>query len=303
MSDFPRKHILVPTDFSPASLQAVQIARSVAESDADVTVVYVHHDYDLVVPVHPWGPELLPETNEEQQMQRLQMWINDNGLGDVGVAVRVGDPGTQVCELAEKTGCQLIIVPSHGYHGVQRVLLGSVAERIIRHCHCSVLVLRRKGGESIGDQALPWLPRRHVVVPFDFSDCMTTAVETAQDVAASDGRVSVLNVIPVLDEVQLLSSDVSSDDDRIAARRDQLTGNLARHGTTAVQVEVVVGDPGLQIAEFAEAQSADLIVMPSHGYHGLKRIALGSTTERVIRQSDCPVLVLRRQSDASDAEA
>ena len=69
------------------------------------------------------------------------------GFEGVTVEVRFGNPGIEVAEFAEKTGADLIVLPSHGYHGVKRFVLGSVAERIIRHATCSVLVLRRSDAE------------------------------------------------------------------------------------------------------------------------------------------------------------
>ena len=62
-------------------------------------------------------------------------------------AVLTGDAGIAVAEYATRVNADLIVVPSHGYHGLKRLLLGSTAERIIRHAHCSVLVLRRKDAE------------------------------------------------------------------------------------------------------------------------------------------------------------
>jgi nucleotide-binding universal stress UspA family protein len=69
-------------------------------------------------------------------------------------------------------------------------------------------------------------------------------------------------------------------------------------GFENLQQEVLFGDPGSQIVNFATNCNADLIVIPSHGYHGVKRLVLGSVAERVIRHAECSVLVLRR----SDAE-
>ena len=68
-----------------------------------------------------------------------------------------------------------------------------------------------------------------------------------------------------------------------------------RFGAT---LAVLFGNPGLEIADYAKNIQADLIVIPSHGYHGVKRFVLGSVAERVIRHAECSVLVLRR----SDAE-
>ena len=63
------------------------------------------------------------------------------------VTVLAGDAGLETADYAKKVGADLIVVPSHGFHGMKRLLLGSTAERIIRHAHCSVLVLRRKDAE------------------------------------------------------------------------------------------------------------------------------------------------------------
>ena len=61
--------------------------------------------------------------------------------------VRVGQPGHEICEQARRTGADLIVISSHGYHGVKRFLLGSVAEAVIRHADVAVLVLRRADAE------------------------------------------------------------------------------------------------------------------------------------------------------------
>ena len=61
-------------------------------------------------------------------------------------------------------------------------------------------------------------------------------------------------------------------------------------------IEVIwIGNPGLEITEYARESKSDLIVIPSHGHHGLRRILLGSVAERVLRHAECPTLVLRRQ--------
>jgi nucleotide-binding universal stress UspA family protein len=69
------------------------------------------------------------------------------GAPSATVTVLAGDAGLETADYAKKVGADLIIVPSHGFHGMKRLLLGSTAERIIRHAHCSVLVLRRKDAE------------------------------------------------------------------------------------------------------------------------------------------------------------
>ncbi len=294
MPVFHRKPVLVPTDYSDASLNAVRVARSVAGSDTDVTVVYVAQDHDLMLHPLTWTAGALPEYQEKRLLLGLQNWSKDHNLGDVNLTVRKGDPGTQVCELAEETGCKLIVIPSHGRHGLQRVLLGSVAERIIRHCHCSVLVLRRtKDPESVPKPAEDWFPRRWVVVPIDFSDASSMAIETALEVTDDRGHIDIVTVVPALDQIDFGGAVVVSD---AVCRRDcekYMQRYLTERGYGSLRTHAFVGDPGIMIAEHASEADADLIVMPSHGRSGLRRLMLGSTTERVIRHSDTPVLVLR----------
>ena len=78
------------------------------------------------------------------------------------------------------------------------------------------------------------------------------------------------------------------------AAHEHLTKFLKNPNVAGVKTIIREGDPGLLIADYAAEVHADLIVMPSHGYHGVKRLLLGSVAERVLRHANCPVLVLRR---------
>lgn len=295
MSHFHRKPILVPTDFSVPSLQAIHVARTLAEDDQDISVVYVGHDYQLIAPAHVWGADVPPENDLDSQEARLRDWANENDLGNVKLLVRMGDPGTQVCKLAEDMSCRLIIVPSHGRHGIDRVLLGSVAERIIRHCDCSVLVLRRDGKTGSKMEVTDdWCPRKRVVVPIDFSQSTDATLNIALQLVDSRPDIDVINVLPRLDDPLLIGSVVVSNEDRRANRQETLERYLAESGHSGMGAHTIIGDPGTEITKYADSVKADLVLMPSHGYHGLQRLVLGSTTERVIRHSNSPVLVLRR---------
>ena len=294
MPVFHRKPVLVPVDYSEASLQAVRVAKSVAGADADVTIVYVAQDYDLTLHPLTWIGGPLPNYSEERLLHGLRQWTREHKLGDVKLAVRKGDPGTQVCEFADGIGCKLIVIPSHGRHGLSRLLMGSVAERIVRHCHCSTLVLRRTTEvESVPTSPADFFPRKSVLVPIDFSDASLRSIETALEVAGHRDRIHIVSVVPTLDFAELADAGVMSDEDRINSCREYMSRFLAGHGYGSLQTHACVGDPGTMIVEHAGKVNADLIVMPSHGRHGLKRLVLGSTTERVLRHSEIPLLVLR----------
>ena len=293
MPAFERKPILVPIDYSEASLQSVRVARSIAVSDADVSLIYVGQDYDLTLHPLTWTGGPLPNYSEQRLLNGMRKWVRENNLGDVNLVARKGDPGTKVCEVAEETGCKLIVMPSHGRHGVARVMLGSVAERIIRHCHCSVLVLLRTKQETSSPQNNTWIPRKRVVVPVDYSDASTAAIATALEIAESRDSVDVINVVPRIDDASFYGVDPVPDDFRQENGQQNLVKFLTEHGYGSLHSSALIGDPGATIVRHASEVGADLIVMPSQGLHGLKRLLLGSTTERVLRHSQIPVLVLR----------
>lgn len=142
---------------------------------------------------------------------------------------------------------------------------------------------------------MPWLPKQTVVVPFDFSDESLGALDTALNFVDDATHLHVIHVLPVLiaTEPGVIWENL---EDR--TRCEHAIKGLRERFTAAkyagVQVEARVGDPGHEIAKFAEDLKAELIVMPSHGRTGLKHLLIGSVAERVVRLAHCPVLVLRK---------
>jgi len=142
---------------------------------------------------------------------------------------------------------------------------------------------------------MPWLPKTNVVVPIDFSDESIAAVETALELVASPVRVHVIHVLPLLvaSDPGIIWEAIDDESRRqhaLAALRERL-GAEAYQG---VDIAIAVGDPGEEIVRFAESVNAELIVLPSHGRTGLKRLLIGSVAERVVRLAHCPVLVLKQ---------
>lgn len=139
-----------------------------------------------------------------------------------------------------------------------------------------------------------------IVVPVDFSDESFAAVDVAIDIAGNASNVTVIHVLPDQHVHDLLSDAIDH-----AKRRHQIEEVLRRRFDDTqhreINVEIAFGDPGHRIAELAEIKHAGLVVMPSHGRTGLKRIVIGSVAERVVRLSHCPVLVLRNDHAKSSA--
>lgn len=142
---------------------------------------------------------------------------------------------------------------------------------------------------------MKWHPRKRVLVPVDFSEPAAEAIHTALEFVEAAQDVHTLHVMPPLDHVSpgVLHGGVN-DESRQQNARHFLDEYLARNRVEGVTTDVRIGDPGMTISDYVTEHKIDLIVMPSHGYHGLRRILLGSVAERVLRHAECPVLVLRR---------
>jgi nucleotide-binding universal stress UspA family protein len=132
--------VVVPTDFSELSFAALETAIAIADDPANVHVVHV------LIPPHPADPAVSIALDDNARAETVVKSLTEKleALGHAGVQVHVrhGDPGSRFCEAAKELGADLVVVSSHGRTGIVRLLLGSVAERIVRLAPCPVLVVR-----------------------------------------------------------------------------------------------------------------------------------------------------------------
>ena len=143
---------------------------------------------------------------------------------------------------------------------------------------------------------MSWLPKKTVVVPVDFSTSSADALKTALQFVAQPQNLHVIHVAPP----PVAFTDpggwaAGNADSQLKAAGEELSRFLCERGAADVTQVIREGDPGLLIADYADECHADLIVMPSHGYHGVQRLLLGSVAERVLRHAKCPIILLRRQ--------
>jgi nucleotide-binding universal stress UspA family protein len=140
-----------------------------------------------------------------------------------------------------------------------------------------------------------WLPRHAVVVPIDFSDDSLAGLHIAKEMVDDLAHLHVLHVLPIWEpnEPGVIWETVD-EQDRMRHATDALNRKIAELGLSGVQVIVRFGDPGHEIADYAQEIDAELIVVSSHGRRGLTRLLIGSTAERVARLAHCPVLMLKK---------
>ena len=136
-----------------------------------------------------------------------------------------------------------------------------------------------------------------IVVPIDFSEQADRALETAMQVAANVNHIRAVHVAPPLLMFEPSVYEVLSDSERSKRLKESFAKRYADPKYHGVQFDVLFGDPGQMIVDFAKEIGAELIVMPSHGRTGLARLLIGSVAERVVRLAPCPVLILRSQGD------
>ena len=131
-----------------------------------------------------------------------------------------------------------------------------------------------------------WMTDRLVVVPLDMSEFSLNALATARDLVSDIANIRILHVLPPLERYDL--SEHRSDQTRAA-----MSVFVQERGFPKMNISIRTGDPVKQIVQFADECTAGLIVIPSHGRGMITEMLLGSTTYSVVRQSRCPVLVLK----------
>ena len=140
---FTNKTILLPFDFSDAAKAAVDEALQMTDDSATFRMI------NVVVPIHTLAFEagMAIDVSDDQIRLDAAKARMDELFGSrdrtIQCETRLGDPGTEIIEYANEINADLIVISSHGRSGIGRLLLGSVAERVMRHAACPVMVLRK----------------------------------------------------------------------------------------------------------------------------------------------------------------
>jgi len=143
---------------------------------------------------------------------------------------------------------------------------------------------------------MSWYPKNKVLVPVDFSEVSLKAVDVALEFASDPSGVYVLHVARELNpnDPAVLWGNMD-DNKRVEESKTALRETFSAPAYEKVHVESLLGEPGSKIVKYAKGIGAELIVMPSHGRKGFEHMVIGSVAERVLRTSNCPVLILRHE--------
>lgn len=295
--------IVVGVDFSPVSevacRQAVGVARRIG-----ARVVLAHA---AAIPEQPEGlPSSMSDTaqaylgvlrgrmaDDKRALAEISERLGGQGV-DLSHVLVDGFPDDALVTAAHDLGAELIVTGSHGRRGLGRILLGSVAERVVRAASVPVLVGR--GANDAADGGF-----HRILVATDFSDASERGFDLALALAADGAAVELVHFwqLPALsrahaaDEVDATLAEIRAGMEQHGAERG--AESLATRDTTraAVRYSLREGDARDGIVDLARIAGCDLIVVGSHGRRGLRRLLLGSVAESTVRHAPCSVLVAR----------
>lgn len=151
---FKLKKVLVPVDFSECSLKALQYAVAFAtQFDAELVLIHVVESYLVVPEMGAVDVALIQEQMRTGAKEELEKLCKRIDLEHTPKAeLRMGNPASEVVQAAKDLEVDLVVVSTHGRTGLAHVFLGSVAESIVRHATCPVLVVRENEHEFVNGQ-------------------------------------------------------------------------------------------------------------------------------------------------------
>jgi len=291
------EHILTATDFSEASLPALTIAGQWAKAyGARLSIVHAFDPMPLGAAANYPSTNVAAAANAVELSELANRELDRACEGRFeGVEVTrelIQQPAAWlgIRDYAEDHDVDLIVLGTHGRTGVERLLIGSTAERVTRHAHCPVLVVRGAAPES----SFP----RHVLVATDFSPQSERAFEPARELAVRCG--AKLTVGHVYDSSPIMLGEHPAFTDAAALdaelkRKLRAVMEERFAGVAGVRTALLAAaSPVVGLADYAREENVDLIVIATHGRSGLARVLMGSVAERIVRHASCSVLIVRR---------
>jgi len=293
--------ILVATDFSTSAGRALEYARVVARLwAAELHVLHVLEWYPGMDRDHAVNRMYLSDRRKEadQQFIGIKEQFTASAVS-LQTQTAVGVPSEQIEHVANALSADLIVLGTHGRTGLQHILLGSTAERIVRIAPCPVLAVRtqpRETGAVAAAGSGSAVTIRRVLVPIDFSICSLDALEYAAHFAKQIGAsVTLLHTLEPVAYNLDFTLDYASGRERAywQGRLDVLQAILA---SNRIKVDCVLraGRPAEAVASFLKEQPHDLVIMGTHGRRGISHLLMGSVAEATLRLAPCPVLTVRK---------
>lgn len=284
------KKILVPFDFSDNGRQALRMALLLSHrfgSDLHILGVIERdpHSEALKSVVLPKDSESRLKKKIQEETHSAISWAERSEF-HFQPMVKKGKPALEILLAAEKEKPDLIVMGTKGRTGLQHILLGSVAEKVVRRAGVPVWVCR---GSSRN------LPQK-ILVPVDFSDNSRQALDLGVKWARElNAELFVLHVVDLRDLYTLDPLGLDTGPALEAQLKKQAEDQL--HDWTQslsypAKREVRLGSPGSEIQNAVLEKDIELVILSTHGRTGLKHVMMGSIAEETVRYSSCSVMTI-----------
>ena len=291
------KTILCATDFSDFSNYTVSYGVALAKEFGarliichviDLSSVAIYGEFQL----DPVGQQNRIMEDANVQLEAL--------AGDQPVTweplISVGKPADEISRAVEEQNIDLVITATRGRSGFKRLILGSVTERLMRTLTCPLLVVRSPEHEFVRPAEQKFQLKK-ILVGCDFSPDSGRAFDHGLSLAQEfQAELHLAHVIepPVqpnlIIEETFVSGEIQEDynNQLIQKLKDMVPREAANWCTP--QTSIMEGQPYDELVKYADTRDIDMIVLGVRGHGLVKTLFLGSTTDRVIRDSPCPVL-------------
>lgn len=294
----PLRTILVATDFSDHATAVEGIAAGLARQCMARLVlahVLVQSEYARAAGLDVGLQEKIlfrPEERPTHLLQERSDALRKAGTDVEFVFIGHSSASEGIKELARAKDADLIVLGTHGRTGLQQLVLGSVAEGVVRGAPCSVLTIHTPRWPY--DQGA-------VLVPTDFSNTSRTALGYASELAwLKHSKMELVHVFDGAPPGSSLSFFANEEvekwcrEARDTARREleEMAGEIGHQGVN-VETRLLDGPPAQTVAAEAESIHASVIVLASSKSEPWQKALLGSTAERIVRLAKCPVLIVR----------
>jgi nucleotide-binding universal stress UspA family protein len=278
------KNVLVPVDFSEASKKAVNYGLSLAlEFNAKLFLGHV-----------------TPSTTQSDEAARLLELIPPDCCDALNfqILIKSGEVRHEILEIVKENDIDLVVMGTHGRPYFERLLLGSVTERMLRKLDIPVLTVSHLGPDKELHTPAA-VPFSRILYATDLAEGAEAGLKFSIRLARGlDAALTVAHVVRPLDAVFQGVESAAYLPDVAAEARAQVENRLGRavtsvsDGSVPITTAVAEGVPYETINRLANELKADLIVINLQGKGLLERALLGSTAERVIRTATVPVLSL-----------
>lgn len=327
------KRILVPLDGSTRAERALLIAARVAHATGGSVILT-----RVVTTSIEFWPSLVPQPTLAQgaidaELDSAKEYLAAVAATDAlaGIPVETvalfGPSAPTILSVARSYQADFIVLCSHGYTGMKRWVIGSVAQKVAQHATVPVFVLRETGSIPAAPHPDPTRPLR-ALVPLDGSASAKEALEPAASLIAAlsapgQGALHLLRVVrpspsdsAMLDQ-QHLEHTLHKAKGYLSATVEHMHAGIVAPSVAAQGLEVTwsvavdsdVADALIRVAENGEDVEGagvfggcDLIAMATHGRGGVQRWAMGSITERVLGATQLPLLIVRPASQREKGE-